>query len=241
MMWPACASRSRCASVRPAPGGSRPGPAAPAEVGELVGPAGPGQPLLEVVQVGLGDLDPERSQVGVGGAGVGHGRIPLRQGVASGGSTGRFTAAGEALAKPAGQTLARRLVLEAIQDAPATVAQIARSMRLTRQSVQRLPDVLVRDGFAAYEDNPAHRRARLLRLTPAGGDALHTIQAAQRRWADAVGAELGEAELREAGSSSTGCCKPSASSRAAAVLRVGVRRSWRRRWVGGQRPHGSPW
>jgi DNA-binding MarR family transcriptional regulator len=111
---------------------------------------------------------------------------------------GRFTAAGEALAKPAGQTLARWLVLEAIQDTPATVAQIARTMRLARQSVQRLADVLVRDGFAAYGDNPAHRRARLLRLTPAGRDALHTIQAAQRRWADAVGAELGEAELKEA-------------------------------------------
>jgi DNA-binding MarR family transcriptional regulator len=78
------------------------------------------------------------------------------------------------------------------------VAQIARTMRLARQSVQRLADVLVGDGFAAYQDNPAHRRARLLRLTPAGRDALHTIQAAQRRWADAVGAELGEAELKEA-------------------------------------------
>jgi DNA-binding MarR family transcriptional regulator len=111
---------------------------------------------------------------------------------------GRFTAAGEALARPAGQTLARWLVLEAIQDTPATVAQIARTMRLARQSVQRLADVLVREGFAAYEDNPAHRRARLLRLTPAGRDALHTIQAAQRRWAAAVGAELGEAELKEA-------------------------------------------
>jgi DNA-binding MarR family transcriptional regulator len=112
--------------------------------------------------------------------------------------SGRFTAAGEALARSAGQTLARWLVLEAIQDGPATVAQVARTMGLARQSVQRLADVLVGDGFAAYEDNPAHRRARLLRLTPAGRDALHTIQAAQRRWADAVAAELGEAELKEA-------------------------------------------
>jgi DNA-binding MarR family transcriptional regulator len=112
--------------------------------------------------------------------------------------SGRFTAAGEALARPAGQTLARWLVLEAVQDAPATVAQVARTMGLARQSVQRLADVLVDDGFAAYDDNPAHRRARLLRLTPAGRDALHTIQAAQRRWADAVAAELGEAELKEA-------------------------------------------
>jgi DNA-binding MarR family transcriptional regulator len=109
-----------------------------------------------------------------------------------------FTAAGEALAKPAGQTLARWLVLEAVQDGPATVAQIARKMHLARQGVQRLADVLVRDGLAVYEPNPAHRRAKLLRLTPQGRSALRTVQAAQLRWADALGAELGEADLRQA-------------------------------------------
>jgi DNA-binding MarR family transcriptional regulator len=109
-----------------------------------------------------------------------------------------FTAAGEALAKPAGQTLARWLVLEAVQDQPATVAQIARQWHLARQGVQRLADLLVRDGLAVYEPNPAHRRAKLLRLTPEGRSALLTVQAAQRTWADALGAELGEADLRRA-------------------------------------------
>jgi DNA-binding MarR family transcriptional regulator len=114
------------------------------------------------------------------------------------GLTRRFTAAGEALAKPAGQTLARWLVLETIQDRPATVAQIARSLLLARQGVQRLADVLVRDGLAAYENNPAHRRAKLLRITPPGLTALRTIQTAQAAWADAVGAKVGEEELRQA-------------------------------------------
>ncbi len=114
------------------------------------------------------------------------------------GLTRRFTTVGEALAKPSGQTLARWLVLEAVQDAPATVAQIARTMHLARQSVQRLADVLVRDGLAAYQDNPAHRRAKLVRLTPQGCTALRTIQTAQAAWADALGAKLGEADLRQA-------------------------------------------
>jgi DNA-binding MarR family transcriptional regulator len=114
------------------------------------------------------------------------------------GLTRRFTTAGEALAKSAGQTLARWLVLETIQDRPATVAQIARSLVLARQGVQRLADVLVRDGLAAYEDNPAHRRAKLLRITPAGRTALRTIQTAQAAWADALGAEIGEEALRQA-------------------------------------------
>ncbi len=112
--------------------------------------------------------------------------------------TRRFTTAGEALAKPAGQTLARWLVLEAVQDAPATVAQIARGLQLARQSVQRVADLLVRDGLAAYEDNPAHRRAKLVRVTPPGRTALRTIQTAQRAWADALGAKIGEADLRQA-------------------------------------------
>jgi DNA-binding MarR family transcriptional regulator len=109
-----------------------------------------------------------------------------------------FTAAGEALARPAGQTLARWLVLEEVQREPATVAEIARRLGLARQSVQRVADVLKEDGYAAYQDNPAHRRAKLLRITPAGLVALRTIQMAQRAWSDALGRQVGEADLRAA-------------------------------------------
>ena len=114
------------------------------------------------------------------------------------GLTRRFTTAGEALAKPAGQTLARWLVLETIQDQPATVAQIARALLLARQGVQRLADLLVRDGLAVDPPNPAHRRAKLLRITPSGRSTLRRIQAAQAVWADALGAKIGEDELRQA-------------------------------------------
>jgi DNA-binding MarR family transcriptional regulator len=109
-----------------------------------------------------------------------------------------FTAAGDELSRPAGQTLARWLVLEAVQGEPGTVAGIARAMQLTRQSVQRVADVLVAEGFAAYQDNPSHRRAKLIRPTPAGLEALERIQAAQRAWADKLGNELGERDLRTA-------------------------------------------
>jgi DNA-binding MarR family transcriptional regulator len=39
-----------------------------------------------------------------------------------------------------------------------------------------------------------------MRLTPRGRRALNRIQAAQRSWADAMGAEVGEADLRWASS-----------------------------------------
>jgi DNA-binding MarR family transcriptional regulator len=111
---------------------------------------------------------------------------------------GLLTAAGDELARPAGQTSARWQVLAAIEDRPKTVAHIARILGLARQSVQRVADVLERDGLAEYEENPDHLRAKLLELTPGGQAALRRIQSKQRAWADALGAQIGEAKLRQA-------------------------------------------
>ena len=111
---------------------------------------------------------------------------------------GIFTSIGEALGRLGGQTLARWVILDAIEDGPATVAQIARRRGIARQAVQRVADLLVEDGLAAYEPNPSHRRAKLLRPTPDGQTALHTISVAQKAWADAVGAEIGPAKLARA-------------------------------------------
>jgi DNA-binding MarR family transcriptional regulator len=111
---------------------------------------------------------------------------------------GLLTATGDALAQPAGQTSARWRVLATVDGGPATVAQVARAWGLARQSVQRVADVLVDERFCRYDENPGHRRAQFLRITPRGRRALRTIQAAQRTWADAMGAEIGEADLQRA-------------------------------------------
>jgi DNA-binding MarR family transcriptional regulator len=109
---------------------------------------------------------------------------------------GLLTAVGDALAAPTGQSSARWRVLAAVEDAPRTVAQIARAWSLARQSVQRVADLLARDGLVTYEENPEHRRAKLVRLTPKGKATLHEIQAAQRRWADELGERLVERDLQ---------------------------------------------
>jgi DNA-binding MarR family transcriptional regulator len=111
---------------------------------------------------------------------------------------GLLIAAGDALAAPAGQTSARWQVLAAVEEAPMSVAQIARAMNLTRQSVQRVADLLTEDGLTAYEGNPAHVRAKLLRLLPKGRKALQTIQAGQKVWANALAARLDEGQIRAA-------------------------------------------
>jgi DNA-binding MarR family transcriptional regulator len=112
--------------------------------------------------------------------------------------SGLLNAAGDAMAAPAGQTSARWQVLAAIEEAPATVAQIARNLGLARQSVQRVADLLVRDSAAAYDENPNHKRASLLRITPRGLRALREIQSHQREWAEQLGREIGAADLKRA-------------------------------------------
>jgi DNA-binding MarR family transcriptional regulator len=111
---------------------------------------------------------------------------------------GLLANAGEELTAPAGQTSARWRVLAAIDDVPLTVAQVARRWGLARQSVQRVADELAEDRLVGYRDNPDHRRAKLVVLTPRGRSVLRRIQEAQRTWADALGSSIGEKDLREA-------------------------------------------
>ncbi len=110
---------------------------------------------------------------------------------------GRLLAAAEILAKPAGLTAARWQVLGAVLREPRTVSGIARVMGLTRQSVQRLADVIVDQGLAEYLPNPAHRRAMLLTATPAGLQAVRSIHDDQVAWADTVTSGVDAAELRQ--------------------------------------------
>ena len=111
---------------------------------------------------------------------------------------GIFTAKGEALARLGGQTLARWLILDAVEDEPSTVARIARGRGIARQAVQRVADLLEREGLVSYAPNPSHRRAKLLHPTPKGREILRTISIAQKAWADALGTEIGEERLRQA-------------------------------------------
>jgi DNA-binding MarR family transcriptional regulator len=113
---------------------------------------------------------------------------------------GEFLAAAEMMTRPVGLTPAWWQVLGATLDQPLPVAEIARrvGLGLARQSVQRVADLLVERGWAAYRDNPAHRRAKLLEPTRAGRRALDRLTSAQHAWADAVGIAVGEGELRDA-------------------------------------------
>ncbi len=74
---------------------------------------------------------------------------------------------------------------------PLPVAGIARAMGITRQSVQRIADLLVERGLAEYAENPAHRRAKLLRATAAGREAVTRIGPPHAEFAARLAGELG--------------------------------------------------
>jgi DNA-binding MarR family transcriptional regulator len=71
-------------------------------------------------------------------------------------------------------------------------------MGITRQSVQRIADLLVGRGLAEYRPNPAHRRAKLLAPTEEGRAAVARIGPAHAAFADRLAEAMGEAELAEA-------------------------------------------
>ena len=59
---------------------------------------------------------------------------------------------------------------------------MAREMGHARQSVQRLADVLAKEGLVVYKDNPADQRTRLLELTPQGAEILAEIYSRSEEW-----------------------------------------------------------
>jgi DNA-binding MarR family transcriptional regulator len=113
-------------------------------------------------------------------------------------ANGALMAAGDALTRPAGLTSARWQVLGVIDHAPATVADIARTMGLRRQSVQQTADALVADGLALFVENPRHRRAKLLEPTADGRSSLAGVERAHAEWADALAAQLQPSQIEAA-------------------------------------------
>ncbi|KAB1143271.1 MarR family transcriptional regulator [Streptomyces luteolifulvus] len=108
---------------------------------------------------------------------------------------GQFLAVAEELARPAGLTAAWWQVLGAVLGEPLPVSGIARAMGITRQSVQRIADLLVERGLAEYRPNPAHRRAKLLAPTQEGRAAVARISPGHAAFADRLAEAFGEADL----------------------------------------------
>jgi DNA-binding MarR family transcriptional regulator len=101
---------------------------------------------------------------------------------------GRLLAAADRLVSRFGLTSARWQVLGAIALAPTPepVARLARNMGLTRQGVQRVVNELIREGIVALQENPHHRRAKLVLMTEKGKTAFAAAVQMQIPWVNAL-------------------------------------------------------
>ena len=98
---------------------------------------------------------------------------------------GGLIAAGDRLVADLGLTSARWQVMGAIalSPVPEPVARLARSMGLHRQGVQRIVNELEEEGIVSLDDNPHHRRAKLVRLTKKGEALYREADRRQKPWA----------------------------------------------------------
>ena len=103
---------------------------------------------------------------------------------------GLLLRSGEKITRSLGVSSAKWQVLGRAGDEPQPVAQMARDMGLARQSVQRVANVLEKQGLVTYKDNPTDRRAQLVELTGQGRKTLAAIYRRNAEWSDRMGAKL---------------------------------------------------
>lgn len=113
---------------------------------------------------------------------------------------GALLSAGDKLVKDIGLTSARWQVLGAIalENRPLTVAQIGRRMGLTRQAVQRLVNELEASGVLEFQENPDHKRAKLVTLTRQGERAFSRADRRQVEWSNGLGEGIRLNDIRTA-------------------------------------------
>ena len=66
---------------------------------------------------------------------------------------------------------------------------------MSRQGVQRVADLLVREGFLAFERNPDHARSPLVRLTPTGRRLEAQLKEIGARWAESIARGMAPGDL----------------------------------------------
>jgi len=66
-----------------------------------------------------------------------------------------------------------------LKSGPMTISDLAFDRGVSRQSVQVAVSALAESGYIRFEDNPRHKRAKLLRVTDLGCSRFNTAQKAE--------------------------------------------------------------
>ncbi|TAN55787.1 MAG: MarR family transcriptional regulator [Rhodospirillales bacterium] len=115
-------------------------------------------------------------------------------------ANGALLAAGDDLTREIGLTSARWQVLGAIvmADEPRPVSYLARSMGLARQSVQRIVNDLLAEGFIGLRINPFHQKSRLVCLTEKGRKAYDAAIEREVPWSNRLANRLSAQDISTA-------------------------------------------
>jgi len=113
---------------------------------------------------------------------------------------GLLIAEGDAMTEKLGLTHARWKVIGAValSQNGLTVPGIARVLGQSRQAVQRITDVMMKDGLLDYSINPKHKRSVLVLLSESGKEIYNTLRDVQDPWAIEATGEIPSEELETA-------------------------------------------
>ena len=92
----------------------------------------------------------------------------------------------------------RALLRNLIEIGPRTVPQLAGLRSVSRQFVQKLVNQLLKEGLVEYIDNPAHKRSKLVRITPRGYAAYRAMRDREAPAGKALADGLSKSDLRTA-------------------------------------------
>jgi DNA-binding MarR family transcriptional regulator len=96
-------------------------------------------------------------------------------------------------------TAGMRAVLEWLRrHGPATVPQIARSRFVTRQHIQILVNALAERDLVATDQNPAHQRSSLVRLTAEGQRLIRRMMRRERQYLATIDLPISQADIIQA-------------------------------------------
>ncbi len=104
---------------------------------------------------------------------------------------------GDKMTKEFGLTASRWKILGAIElsDTPLTISEIGRLMGQSRQAVQRLVDLMTKDKLLQQLENPNHKRAKFVQLTPQAKTLYLQLDKKQTQWADHLSVDIKKSEL----------------------------------------------
>ena len=92
----------------------------------------------------------------------------------------------------------RGVLLNLLEDGDQTVPELARRRPVSRQHIQVLVNDLLRDGLVVRKPNPAHKRSKLVSLTPKGRRTTSAMLGREKELLRALGLDAQPRELLRA-------------------------------------------